>query len=925
MSDTLFKEVKFSLGSLMEFIGLGEIGLPDIQRPFVWPNAKVRDLFDSMYRGYPVGYLLLWQNGLDGGQKTIGTDHKQIPAKLLIVDGQQRLTSLYAVIKGIPVVRESYVSERIEIAFNPLLGKFEVADAAIRKDRSFIPNISKVWSKDTDLFSIVDDYLSGLKLSRVVTDEEDKRIKKAITRLHGMLSFPFTALELASTVDEEQVAEVFVRVNSKGKTLNQADFILTLMSVFWDEGRTELEEFCRSTRLVPAKGKPSPFNHFFEPDPDHLLRISVGLGFRRARLKHVYSILRGKDLDTGEFSEDRREHQFNILKQAQERTLNLAYWHDFMKALRQSGHCSRQTISSNAALLFAYTLYLVGRTVHNADEFRLRRVIARWFFMTTLTGRYTSSPESAMEYDLARLRTMETAEQFIDLLDRLCDETLTQDYWEITLPGELAVSSARSPALFAFYAALVLLDARVLYSVQKVVNLLDPALISTKSAIERHHLFPKAFLGKMGIADIRDTNQVANFALIEWGENISISDQPPPDYAPKLEERFSEAELKRMYYWHALPEGWKDMAYPEFLERRRELIARTIADGYATLAPKTKPKAQEAEALVETLVEAGESPEVEFKATLRTSLHSKAQEERVVWSVLKTITGFLNNNGGTLIIGVMDDGDPVGLQADGFATDEELVNFLIDLLTERVGAEHLKQVHPRFEDYDGVRVLVVECWPGQAPAYLKQDGQEILYVRDGTTTVELSGEQTDAYLKKRFAPKKPVVVPVPTVSGGEDGGGKSPVRHEVRKRFWTQLLDKEKKLSNLHSTISSGAYNWIGVCIDRLWFNYAIREHDGQAELYIDFDKTTGEGNKNFFDALFARKDEIEEAFGGPLQWERLNGKRACRIRKVVAVGGWRDEPQWDEQQDKMIDAMLRLEAALTPHLEKLKSNTVLV
>ncbi|MCL4218758.1 MAG: DUF262 domain-containing protein, partial [Candidatus Hydrogenedentes bacterium] len=223
MSDTLFKEVNYTLGSLMNYVELGEIGLPDIQRPFVWANSKIRDLFDSMYRGYPVGYLLLWQNALENDQKTIGTDKKQKTPKLLIVDGQQRLTSLYAVIKGIEIIRENYTSERVEIAFNPLTGAFEVADAAIRKDRSFIRNISEVWSRDTDLFSIVDDYLTGLKLSRDVTQEEDKQVKKAITSLHGMLSFPFTALELASTVDEEQVAEVFVRINSQGKSLNQAD------------------------------------------------------------------------------------------------------------------------------------------------------------------------------------------------------------------------------------------------------------------------------------------------------------------------------------------------------------------------------------------------------------------------------------------------------------------------------------------------------------------------------------------------------------------------------------------------------------------------------------------------------------------------------------------------------------------------------
>ena len=175
-----------------------------------------------------------------------------------------------------------------------------------------------------------------------------------------------------------------------GKTLNQADFILTLMSVFWDEGRTQLEDFCRRARK-PTRGA-FPFNHFIEPDPDQLLRVCVGLGFRRARLKNVYSILRGKDLETEQFSPERRKAQFEVLKRAQEKVLNLQYWHDFMKAIMQAGYRSGQIISSQNNLLFAYILYLMGRTEFRIDEFKLRRLIARWFFMTALTGRYSISP-----------------------------------------------------------------------------------------------------------------------------------------------------------------------------------------------------------------------------------------------------------------------------------------------------------------------------------------------------------------------------------------------------------------------------------------------------------------------------------------------------------------------------------------------------
>ena len=95
MSETLFTQVQYSLDGLMSQVQMGQIGLPEIQRPFIWKNIKVRDLFDSMYRGYPVGYLLFWQNGFADGHKVIGADEKQMVPQLLVVDGQQRLTSLH--------------------------------------------------------------------------------------------------------------------------------------------------------------------------------------------------------------------------------------------------------------------------------------------------------------------------------------------------------------------------------------------------------------------------------------------------------------------------------------------------------------------------------------------------------------------------------------------------------------------------------------------------------------------------------------------------------------------------------------------------------------------------------------------------------------------------------------------------------------
>ena len=747
MSETVFTKVDYTLGPLIEDIALGKIGLPDIQRPFVWKNALVRNLFDSMYRGYPVGYFLFW-DAVSDESKFIGTDQKQKVAQLLIVDGQQRLTSLYAVVKGIHVVRENYTTEQIEIAFSPLEEKFEVADAAIRKNKAFIPNISVVWGRGINLYKFIGNYIAELKGNREISDTEEDRISDAISRLYNLLSFPFTALELNSSVDEEQVSQVFVRINSEGKKLKQADFILTLMSVFWDEGRAQLETFCREAR-TPIINKPSSFNHFIRPKPDQLLRVSVCLAFRRARLQYVYSILRGKDLETEKFSPERRDEQFEVLKQAQGRALNLQYWQDFLKALVQAGYRSGKMISSETNLLYTYVFYLLGRTEYKVDEYTLRRVIAQWFFMVNLTGRYTGSSESDMEFDLARLRDVHTAEEFVTLLRQICNAKLTGDFWSITLPSELATSAAISPSLFAYFAALHLLDAKVLFSQHKVSELLDPATIGPRSSLERHHLFPKDHLKSCGITETRYTNQIANFTMVEWGDNAKISNKPPIEYVPELSGRFTPQEMDRMRYWHALPEGWETLDFHDFLKLRRELMGGVIQDAYNLLAKNGK-DVEEAKLLVADLITQGETTTVEFKSTLRTNLHTGEKDPRMEMAVLKTVAAFLNTHGGTLVVGMADDGNPVGIDVDNFINEDKMYLHLVNLINGRIGPQHMMHIQPRFDDYDHTRVLVVECGKGKAPVYVKDGNSEKFFVRTGASTTELSVSQVQEYIAQRF-------------------------------------------------------------------------------------------------------------------------------------------------------------------------------
>ena len=755
MAVTVFKDASYNVTGLLSRIQHGEIALPDIQRPFVWSNARVRDLFDSMYKGFPVGYLLLWSTGADAGAKQIGTDDKQAVPSLLIVDGQQRLTSLYAVITGAPVVRKDYSQGRIRIAFRPDDQTFEVTDAAVENDPEFIPDVSEVFGGA--FHSFVNRFLERVGAYRGVDlDEPEKnRLVENIDRLKDLQNYPFQAIELDRTVDEEHVAEVFVRINSEGVRLNNADFILTLMSVFWEKGRLELEDFSRLAK-TPSTNGPSPFNHFIEPSPDQLLRSSVGLAFRRGRLRYVYSILRGKDLDTGEFSPERRDAQFARLQSAHEATLDLTNWHEYLKCLRHAGFRSSRMVSSEAALMFVYVLWLLGRTDFGVELRKLREVISRWWFMAHTTGRYTGSAETQLEADLNRIGGLPTGDpdKFCETLDRVVRDTFTQDYWEITLPNRLDTSSAKSPPLAAYWAALNILDADVLFSEQKVSSMLDPVVTPVKD-MERHHLFPKAHLASIGITDNARVNAIANMAFVDWADNLAISGKSPQDYWPKMSDRLDAGRLARQIHWHALPVGWEQLDYGEFCEKRRRLIGRVVKEGFEKLwetAVESRPK----RVSIQDLVAGGESNVLEFKERARWS-HGTDKKGKSEQIVVKSVAGFMNGEGGSLLIGVADDGTVTGLEADyttlskGNRDGFEL--FLTQLIGDKISGPSPALCRISFHEVDGKDVCRIDVAASSKPVFAcPVHGKEFtdFWVRQGNKTEQFYGSELVEYTEHHW-------------------------------------------------------------------------------------------------------------------------------------------------------------------------------
>jgi hypothetical protein len=592
--NAIFKTVSWQVGSLVSSVENGTIQLPDLQRPFVWPATKVRDLFDSMYRGYPVGELMFWDVSATGETRSIsGKD--SMSAAHQIVDGQQRLTSLYAAIKGQKVRDENYRPKEITISFNPFTERFEVRTPAYARSADWVEDISTCFTSPLAAHrAFVRRYAAA---GKDLNEELDDQLADVFVRLHGLQNYLFDVVHIQKEVGKRTVADIFVRINSEGVSLKAYDYILTWLSVFWPDGREEIEDFARNSRLHPAHASEvsgrriswTAKNPYLDVETGHIIRALVAIGQNRAKLADAYNALQAKDRVTGMVDADRQQRELQLLSSALPTVLNPLHWQEFIRSIQTAGFRSRRGITSNTNIVATYVFFLLGRTRYGVDLQTLRTLVGRWLFMSQLTARYTGSGESQLQKDLDRFAELRPSDSagFIRIAEEVIANELTPDFWSYRVPDALVTSSmSLSPAYQCYLAALNILDADMFMLRMSVRDWMDPSLPSVKG-VEGHHLFPRKYQEKvLGITDLKRINQASNFAPTDWDTNILISDRNPSEYWPQLvADRGGDAGwLAKQRYWHALPENWEDLGYDDFLQQRRRLIATVIRDAFARLS-----------------------------------------------------------------------------------------------------------------------------------------------------------------------------------------------------------------------------------------------------------------------------------------------------------------------------------------------------
>ena len=590
-----------SIQTLLSWIRSGEIAIPEIQRPFVWDSTKVRDLIDSLYAGFPVGYIIVWKNPdvrLKDGTISSG--------KKILIDGQQRITALQAAIVGEPVVGSDYRKKRIKIAFHPLDQRFEVANPAIEKDSAWIPDIAPLYQPGFSSMGFVLNYCNKLQLGETQWD----KVESAISKLRQIENNSIGVIELSHQLDIDQVTEIFIRINSKGVVLSQADFAMSKISsddhYDGDQIRKIIDYFCHlmqkpedfdaiqqndtkfasSEEFAKIKWIVSEHEEIYLPDYTDVLRVAFTFKFLRGRIADLVSLLSGRDFNSRDYQESIAEDSFAKLKEGVLEFVNKTNFQRYLMIVKSTGIISPAMIRSQNVLNFGYALYLLLKA-KGTNTVIIEKVVRRWIVLTILTGRYSGSPESAFDYDIKRFQ----ANDPMEFLKRTEEGELSEAFWNNILVTKLDTSVASSPMFHVFLMAQVKMGDRGFLSEQ----------IDVKSLIEQrgdiHHIFPKKYLQKCGIKERGRYNQIANYVYTQSEINIKIKDQSPKAYMGQIREQcingqtvysgiHSLEQLETNMAANCIPQDIFDMdytCYDDFLNKRRHLMAQKIREYYALL------------------------------------------------------------------------------------------------------------------------------------------------------------------------------------------------------------------------------------------------------------------------------------------------------------------------------------------------------
>jgi hypothetical protein len=591
MSTQRYSVTPQPIDTLLAWVKSGEIAIPEIQRPFVWEPTKVRNLFDSLYQGYPVGYLIAWRNPtvrLKDGTLSAG--------KRILIDGQQRVTALMAGLLGREVLTKDYDTVRIRIAFHPVEEKFEVSNPAIAKNPAWIPDVAEVFSPEADLIELIEGYIARNP------DSDRKHIGKVLQRLGKIVNNHLGIIELAEDLDIETVTEIFIRVNSAGTALSQADFAMSKIAANESYGgnmlRKAIDYFCHLSvapefhSKIKSGDKLFAASEFFpklswlkdvnddlyDPSYTDMLRVAFTSEFKRGKLQDLVALLSGRNFETKQYEEAIAEESFARLKTGVLNFMNKTHYDRLIMTLRSAGFIDSRLIGGQNGVNFAYIVYLRGRA-ENVPAADLERLVCRWYAMSLLSGRYAGNPETTFDLDIRQIGSA----GLLAHTHAVIEAEMSEGFWTGLLPQQMDTSSSSSPFFHCYQAAQVRLGDKGFLS--RDITVRD--LLLNRGDV--HHVYPSNHLKKQGLSRGR-YNQIANFVLAQSEINIAIGDKPPELYFNELAAQCAgdtkkyggiteRGEMVNNFRMNCLPTELLDgkiPGYDDFLRARRQLMAQKM-------------------------------------------------------------------------------------------------------------------------------------------------------------------------------------------------------------------------------------------------------------------------------------------------------------------------------------------------------------
>ena len=610
MEGEKFTNTSMSIKALLGLIAANDIAIPEIQRPFVWKRAQVRDLMDSLYKGYPTGYIILWKNPdvkLKDGRLSAG--------KKIVIDGQQRITAMMTAISGHSVLDGDFNKSQIKIAFNPFAALdyennnneeseiFAVQTPAHIKSKTWIPDISEIFDTKFSSWTFIPQYLQD---NPEMSGED---LQLVINRLRGIESTQIGVIDLSEKLDLDVVTDIFIRINSKGTALSQGDFVMSKMAAdekyggnvlrklidyfahlavkpqYYEHIESHDEDFVKSGFLKKIAWLQNDSETVYDPGCDDVIRVAFMHIFKRARLSELVQLLTGRDFVTRDFREEIKEETFECMYEGVSNFVSEYNFKQFMQTIRGAGFISPKMITSNMALDFAYALFLMLQKTDEPVADR-KRIVQKWYVLSILTQRYSASPESAFAKDLKVISEVGIRKA----LKNIEDATLSDNFWDVALVQNLSYASSLNPTYLTFLAAQIYNAEESLLS----QNIRVSELVTLGGDV--HHIFPKKYLMEHGF-ERSAYNQTANYAYLDTPVNISIGKKSPKDYfSIALQQCGGEKALcgsiineKDLHYnlaTNCIPEDIFDMDYTrymEFLEKRRVLMAKKIRKYYESL------------------------------------------------------------------------------------------------------------------------------------------------------------------------------------------------------------------------------------------------------------------------------------------------------------------------------------------------------